>query len=79
MLSLYTYLLKKLPKILAIKPINLDVFGVDRVPVDSSLLFRKAGMFSDDQVENIDQLLSHPGISSEASLYSDLVSDLPYL
>ena len=48
----------------------LDVFGVDRVPVDSSLLFRKAGMFSDDQVENIDQLLSHPGISSEASLYS---------
>ena len=57
----------------------LDTFGLNRIPINGDIFFRKAGMFSDDQVENIDQLLSHTGISDLANLYSELVSELPYL
>ena len=57
----------------------LDIFGLNRIANDEDIFFRKAGMYSDDQIKNIDQLLSYPGISDAANLYTELVSALPYL
>ena len=57
----------------------LNIFGIDSIASTCNLHYRKAGMFSDDQVENLDKLFLHPGISEASSSYAELVSDFPYL